>query len=414
MGLTALWETAAVRRHLLSRHRRLSRGAALVVAGALMIAACSDGSEPDQGADAGADRSPPTVAPASETLRLNELQTIGTHNSFHEAAPPEERELLQALNPGEAAKRTYSHRPLSTQLADEQVRQLELDVFADANGGLYANPALRTEAGEGPLVAEVPAMARPGTKVLHEQDVDYHSVCPTLVDCLTEVREWSDAHPDHVPVAIHLQFKDGPLIFDVPDQAVPEKWTAEAMVAMEDEITSVFKRDRIITPDDVRGVRDTLEQAVLADGWPALGDSRGKVMFLMINPEPYRSIYLLAHPKLDGALLFTNADPGKGDASYVSVDDPVADAARIAELVGLGYLVRTRADEPNVQARTGDTSTRDAALASGAQWVSTDYPAPKPGPGIDPGYFVNLPGGVAVRCNPVTAPRGCDDATIEP
>ena len=261
-------------------------------------------------------------------------------------------------------------------------------------------------------------MARPGTKVLHEQDVDYHSVCPTLVGCLTEVREFSDANPDHVPIAIHIQFKDGPLIFDVPDQAVPEQWTAAAMQEMEREITSVFDRDRIITPDDVRGVRDTLEEAVLADGWPTLGASRGKVMFLMINPEPYRSLYLLAHPNLDGALMFTNADPGKGDASYVSIDDPIAEGDRIAELVDAGYLVRTRADEPNVQSRTGDTTTRDAALAGGAQWVSTDYPAPRPDEDgeakVDPDYVVGLPGGHAARCNPVTAPDDCEDALIEP
>ena len=386
----------------------------LVVATAMAVAACSGDGTSGSTSDRSDGRSPLSVAPASDTLRLNELQTIGTHNSFHEAAPPEERELLAALNPAEAAKRTYDHRPLGAQLADEQVRQIELDVFADSAGGRFARPVLRSEAGGGPLVAEEPEMARPGTKVLHEQDVDYHSVCPTLVSCLTDVRRWSDAHPDHVPVAILLQFKDGPLIFDVPGQAVPEQWTSDAMIAMEAEITSVFKRERLITPDDVRGVRGTLEEAVLADGWPILGDSRGKVMFLMINPEPYRSIYLLAHPKLDNAVMFTNAEPGKGDASYVNVDDPVADAERISDLVGLGYLVRTRADEPNVQARTGDTTTRDAALASGAQWVSTDYPAPKPGPDVDPDYFVNLPDGVAARCNPVTAPSDCVDTDIEP
>ncbi|MEZ5371863.1 MAG: phosphatidylinositol-specific phospholipase C1-like protein [Microthrixaceae bacterium] len=394
--------------------RRAGPGVWVLILGLAAFGCTDDADEP-----ATADSRPVTTsAPLADSLRLNELQVVGTHNSFHKAAPPEEQELLAALNPEEAAKRTYSHPGIETQLVEEQVRQIELDVFADADGGLYANPALRGETDQELYVVDVPAMARPGTKVLHEQDVDYHSVCPTLVGCLTEVREFSDANPDHVPIAIHIQFKDGPLIFDVPDQAVPEQWTAAAMQEMEREITSVFDRDRIITPDDVRGVRDTLEEAVLADGWPTLGASRGKVMFLMINPEPYRSLYLLAHPNLDGALMFTNADPGKGDASYVSIDDPIAEGDRIAELVDAGYLVRTRADEPNVQSRTGDTTTRDAALAGGAQWVSTDYPAPRPDEDgeakVDPDYVVGLPGGHAARCNPVTAPDDCEDAGLEP
>ena len=135
----------------------------------------------------------------------------------------------------------------------------------------------------------------------------------------------------------------------------------------------------------------------------------------MVNGEPYRSSYLKAHPGLKGGILFTNADPGQPDSSFVGVDDPVADSGLIKDLVGKGYLVRTRADVPNVEGRTGDTTRRDAALASGAQWISTDYPGPdgaKRQYGTD--YIVRLPGFRAARCNPVTAPDDCDDATVEP
>jgi len=46
-------------------------------------------------------------------------------------------------------------------------------------------------------------------------------------------------------------------------------------------------------------------------------------------------------------------------------------------------------------------------LASGAQIVSTDYPAAEPAR-WDGHYFVALPGGArAARCNPVNAPAGC-------
>jgi len=45
--------------------------------------------------------------------------------------------------------------------------------------------------------------------------------------------------------------------------------------------------------------------------------------------------------------------------------------------VKAGFVVRTRADADTVEARSNDTTRRDAALQSGAQYVSTDYPHPE-------------------------------------
>ncbi len=394
-----------------------ARGRARASAAALVILLSSCGG----GGNAGGDNAISTTSTTStdppaiqldDDLRLNEIQVVGTHNSFHVAAPQAEYDLLAALDPTQAAQRTYSHAPLTEQLEDQNVRQLELDVFADAAGGLYAQPALRSQAGLGPYLDEAPEMAEPGTKVLHEQDVDYHSVCPALADCLEEVKAWSDSHPAHVPITVHIQLKDGPLIFAVPDQAKPEPWNAAALDGLDQEIRAVFPQDRLITPDDVRGDRDTLEAAVLDGAWPTLGESRGKVMFLMINGDPYRSTYIEGRPNLEGRVLFTNASPGQPDASYVNVDNPLEQPGRIEELVLLGYLVRTRADAPDVAASADgtDTSRREAALASGAHWVGTDYAGPIGGRP----YAVGLAGDVAARCNPVTGPAGCQDAAVEP
>jgi hypothetical protein len=71
----------------------------------------------------------------------------------------------------------------------------------------------------------------------------------------------------------------------------------------------------------------------------------------------------------------------------------IAERREPAELARAGYLVlHARADVPTVQARSGDTAQRDAALASGAQFVRTDYPEPSP---FGSGYVVELPGGGA-------------------
>jgi hypothetical protein len=64
-----------------------------------------------------------------------------------------------------------------------------------------------------------------------------------------------------------------------------------------------------------------------------------------------------------------------------------------------------------VQARTGDVTQRDAALASGAQFVSTDYPVPDADFGT--GYLVEIPGGMPARCNPISAPADCTPLDIE-
>lgn len=390
---------------------------------ALLLAACSDGS--DDASPSTTDRSATestTTAPSEgveldDELRLNEIQAIGTHNSFHLEPEGDELALLSDMNAEQAAQRTYGHQPIGVQVADQGIRQVELDVFVDNEGGLYASPSLRRQAGLPDLIDTHPEMAEPGTKVLHEQDVDYHSVCPTFVQCITEIADWSDANPDHVPVAIFIQFKDGPLIFPVDDQAVPEKWLPENMARLEAEIASVFDPEDLITPDDVRGDHATVEEAVTTDGWPTLGETRGRVMFATVNGEPYRSLYLEDHEGLAGRLMFTNAEPGSPDAAVMSVDDPLAEPEKIADLVEQGYLVRTRADSPNEHARTNDTARRDAALASGAHWISTDYPAEGMaeadfGPGTD--YVVELPGRWAARCNPLTAPPTCDDARVEP
>ena len=108
-------------------------------------------------------------------------------------------------------------------------------------------------------------------------------------------------------------------------------------------------------------------------------------------------------------MLFTNAVPGQPDAAFVEENDGSPET--IAALVKQGYLVRTRADADTKEGRSGDTAKRDAALRSGAQIVSTDYPAFEPARWT--GYAVSLPGHASARCNPVNAPQTCPDAQLD-
>lgn len=340
-----------------------------------------------------------------EQVHLNEIQVIGTHNSYHEVSSVPERTLRRSiLGPDFEDEFTYTHRPLDVQFESEHVRQIELDIFNDTAGGLYANPLIRQVTGGG---AYDPAMAEPGIKVLHAQDVDYHSNCLTFVACLTTVKDWSDANPSHVPIAILVELKDD--IIDIGSFTFvhPEPFDVAAMDRVDAEIRSVFGPDEMITPDDVRGSRPTLEEAVLQDGWPTLGESRGKVMFLMDNAGSYRTRYLTGHPTLQGRVLFTNSNPGNADAAFVERNDAKGSKTQIQDLVRAGYVVRTRADSPGREVATGDTSTLAAALASGAQWVSTDYPVPGYSSYFGTDYVARLPEDTAARCNPVNLVEGC-------
>jgi hypothetical protein len=344
-------------------------------------------------------------------VRLNQLQSIGSHNSYHLEAPKVEADLRAQIDPAGQQALEYQHLPLQQQFSQQAVRQIELDVWADPNGWLYASPLIRWATNGGPYEL---AMLAPGTKVLHIQDIDYHTTCLTLVSCLSEVKTWSGANQSHVPIAILLELKDTPINVNGIPFTVPVPWTAERMDALDAEIRSVFPEHRTITPDDVRGNSSTLERAVLTKGWPTLAQSRGQVMFLMDNAGAYRTDYLAGHDSLRGRVMFTNSTPGQPDAAFIKENDPTgANQARIADEVGRGYVVRTRADTDTRQARTGDTTMRDAALASGAQWVSTDYPAPGMASRFGTSYVAQLPGGAPARCNPVNAPATCRSYVLE-
>lgn len=351
---------------------------------------------------------------ADACLRLNHLQSIGSHNSYKGEIGPQLFAALQAFDAALAASLEYSHSPLATQFAEEGVRQIELDVFADPDGGLFDTRVIHSVLGL-PADSGIPELEEPGFKVLHVQEIDFESTCWTFVQCLEHVKAWSDANPGHVPIAILVELKQDA----IPDPlnlgfVTPHPIGAAELDALDAEIASVFPPEQVLTPDDVRGAHATLDAAVTSGGWPTLGEARGKVLFLMDNGEPFRSTYLAGHPALAGRMMFTNASPGDADAAFVKRNNPTgANQAEIAELVRQGYVVRTRADADTVQARTGDTTMRDAALASGAQWVSTDYPVEGRAARFGTDYVAQLPGGAPARCNPVNTGLHCRDAALE-
>jgi hypothetical protein len=378
----------------------------------------------------------PAVAPVEapglpDSLPINRIQLLGTHNSYAEGVDPRVLALVDARLPPmhsflarltEEQRRgfvlahphdvkmsealNYRHLPLARQL-DLGVRSLEIDVNADPEGGAYADPAayrLLREQGVGDLLPFDPEPLRaPGLKVLHIADVDFRSSCPAFRTCLEQMRQWSAAHPGHVPIFVMLEAKVQALPLFPRPAAVPA-FTADTYDEIDRTILNVIGRDQLITPDDVRGRWPTLDQAVRAGNWPTLGRARGKFLFLLLTAtgRDGASAYLEGHPGLKGRVAFLDSSPGQDHAAFILDDNALARGAAIRDAVAKGYLVRTRADIETHEAKINDMSRANAAFASGAQIVSTDFIAP--GNGYGTPYVVRMPGGGPARLSPVWGP----------
>lgn len=371
------------------------RLAALVVVAGLVVAAC--GGNGDSGGD-------DQTLDIDTQVRLNEIQVMGTHNSYRIRTPEALFSSLQETLPELMAELDYGHRPLDEQFTQLGARQIELDVFADPDGGRYAIRSFNEQAGL-PAEAPEPEMYEPGLKVLHTDGVDWASTCWTFVDCLTEVRDWSLANDTHLPIMILVEAKT-----PITNDAGP--FTAEDLATIDDEIRSVFDDDQVITPDDVRGDAATLRQAVTTTGWPTLAESRGKVMFALDNGGEVRDAYIEGTPNLEGRMMFaTMASTDAPGAAFFKENNPTGEnLSRIQDLVDQGFLVRTRSDSPGDQAVTNDRTQLEAALASGAQFVSSDYL--EPDLNFSP-YVAALPEGGVARCNPVNAPPECTSSELD-
>ncbi len=341
--------------------------------------------------------------------RLNHIQVLGSHNSYKQAIAPQLLRVISERDTDLALELDYSHIPLSKQL-DLGLRQLEIDVFHDPDGGRYADPLgmrmLEASGWDaGPEYDPDGHMRDPGFKVLHVQDIDFRSDCLTLKRALSELMEWSGANPDHLPVIITMNANDAPI--PVSGSVTPLPFDEAAFNALDAEIRDGMPAENLITPDDVRGKAATLESAVLAGAWPTLRAARGKFLFVLDEGGDKQQAYVDGAPSLKGRALFVNAEPGTPEAAVLIMNGPVRGGAEIARLVELGYLVRTRADSGTVEARAGDYTRAKAAAASGAHFISTDYYLRDPR--LDTGYRVRLPDGATTRWNPVTGGRYADD-----
>ena len=164
------------------------------------------------------------------------------------------------------------------------MRALELDVYNDPEGGQFYNrQGLRSSAAGG---LEHPRAARAGAEGVAHPGLRLRD--PPLHLPLGAARRsppGATRTPSTCRSAIHIETKEGTIADALPalwrlTTAVP--FDAAAAAAIDAEIRAVFAEPvPLITPDEVRGAHATLEEAVLAGGWPTLAAARGRILFFM-------------------------------------------------------------------------------------------------------------------------------------
>ncbi|WP_172281495.1 phosphatidylinositol-specific phospholipase C1-like protein [Chryseobacterium sp. LAM-KRS1] len=305
-----------------------------------------------------------------DNVKMNEIQVIGSHNSYKKAILPEVYDFLAKKDSLHSLpKIQYEHIAIPEQL-DLGLRNLELDVYADSKGGKYAHPKILDLVKTKQPFDPEGKMKKPGYKMIHITDIDYQTWYYTLEECLKDLKKWSDAHPDHDPIFITLEPKDGRANTFGTE---PEHYTSQLFDDLDNELKKYLGKNKIITPDDIRGSYTTLNEAVLHKNWPTVKNAKGKFLFVLDNDGENRDLYIKGHASLSGRMIFTNSVPGTPEAAVLFRNDP---GPEIRELVLKGYIIRTRADADTMEARAGDYSRFEKAKASGAQIISTDYYLP--------------------------------------
>lgn len=304
-----------------------------------------------------------TGAPGpDDTLRVTDVTMRCTHNSYH----------IEPAEPFDDSHR-YTQAPLDVQLGELGVRAFELDVHAGA-----------------------------GFPVLHiPLGIDSLSTCPDLGTCLGVINEWSASQPEHHLVIVWIEMKD-----ELDDNAAIKDYDAFDAV-----IRGALPPERLYEPAEFKRGHASMREALLAEGWPTLGETRGQVMLVLLDVDlPHNRDYTHDYTTVDDRAMFARASDSQYElpwAVIAKIDDPTnAEAIAAARAAGLLIASNTGA--------AGETDEDNAArlqggIANGSHMLCDDFPAPVDGQT----YHLDLPGGTPSICNPQTAPKECTPELIE-
>ncbi|MGI6214021.1 MAG: Ca2+-dependent phosphoinositide-specific phospholipase C [Christensenellales bacterium] len=284
-------------------------------------------------------------------LKLNEMQVLATHNSYKTMPNMYISYPLSLIFGQKTRNGWYGMKHLSEQL-DQGYRGVELDVTR------YDNKFI----------------------LMHDPVTDWRTNGIDFALALKEIKLWSDANPDHIPLHLMLQVRNAFCPYSLKFQTLK----TEELQMMDALIKDTFG-DGIITPGSVKGDYDTLQEAVLAGAWPKIKDSLGKVYFtILFDQEKVKQKYIDMDTSFatQQCFFYTKLDEEPNEYSaFILADDPLTEG--LDRLIEDGYFIRTRIDEQYDHRE----ERFQAAVNIGANILATDYPL---GNLYDDGYECKL------------------------
>lgn len=304
---------------------------------------------------------------AATILRANDVQTIGTHNSYHIKPPV-------AL----AKEWRYTHRGLREQLelgVRSLVRFSTIKLRAPLNQASQTYYDCRLQE----LDVHYDPIART-FGVYHEPFVDCLSTCGCLTACMREVASWSASNPGHSMLKVVVEPKFNIDAFN-PYQGA--EGTAH-MRALQNHLMAVWPADKVLTPAMVQGDAPTMRDAIRSCGWPSDHETRGHAMFILDawTENADAGVALRALPEHERLFFIrgSDADAIQDDVAVVELSscecratmDADACATDTKRLVSDGYIVRAAMNVAACVARN-TTALEVGMLHAGVQILATDF-----------------------------------------
>jgi len=313
-----------------------------------------------------------------DSLPMNEIRVLASHNSYKVA--PSER-TMKFINRFKAVlgeenqpfQLAYNHVPIPEQLSIYHIRGLELDVYNDPKGGRYFKHRLNIFIPKQRVKEEkYQALKLPGFKIIHIPDIDYQTNYQTLSSALDALNQWSIENPQHAPIFVNIELKGSALgdeafilrLFGFK-KAIP--YDNPSLDSMDHLFRA--KLSTLYSPKDFLNREQTLQDRILHQGWPTLGEVKGRVFIIVQGSGSH------LYPMLGNAFLYGNAENPNG--IFMLCDDPFSNETLIQKNRNT-HMIRTRTDAGTIEARTNDYNRLNKALSTGAQILSTDYYQPDP------------------------------------
>ena len=283
----------------------------------------------------------------ADGVKFNEVAYIATHNSYQLESVPSYQKVYRDLENvtfglicGDAPR--YCSDTLTEQF-NVGIRSIELDIETVVDGD------------------DVSFVCT------HSPLIDMTSSCYDFSLALEEIKMWSDANPNHLPITVIVEPKK---IF-IPDKGM--KFLNMDYAQVLDELIREVLGEKLLTPAEMMGDYPSLRAMREADGWLPLSDCAGRVVVLLHDTTVTKD-YISQDETIKSQAMFPMLrykDRDKDYASFLIVNKPKDIDKYSQELIFEKKLViRTRVDSYG----SYNEEDRILTLESGAQILSTDYP----------------------------------------